>query len=70
MRYTKTINLWEFPNELVKYLQVGQWVQAGKSDNHKGRLCGVSEAGIVWVDWTHKPENFNRKINILKTTRK
>lgn len=69
MRYAKTIDVWEFPVELFKHLQAGQWVRAGVNDKHKGRFIGVSQAGVVWIDWTHKPDNFKRKLQALKCVR-
>ena len=66
MRYTRTIDIWEFPRELIKYLQAGQWVRAGQSDSHKGRFCGITQAGVIMIDWSHKPANFKRKLQVLK----
>jgi hypothetical protein len=55
MRYGKTINIWDLPQGLIKYLQPGQWVSTGPSkpgDPGRGRFWGVKpRSGIVVVAW-------------------
>lgn len=54
MRYARTIDIWAFPQDLLKYVQRGQWVSAGQRDRdgmNIGRFYGVTKAGVVHVAW-------------------
>ena len=54
MRYAKTIDIWAFPQDLIKHLQPGQWVSAGPRDRdgmNIGRFYGVTKARVVHVAW-------------------
>jgi hypothetical protein len=33
MKYIQAFDIWNIPNELIKYIQPGQWVYAGDKDN-------------------------------------
>ena len=37
MKYIKAFNIWNIPDELIKYIQPGQWVYAGNINNHKNK---------------------------------
>ena len=54
MKFCKTIDIWAFPRELVKHIQRGQWVSAGRRDNdgtNIGRFYGVTKGGVIHVAW-------------------
>lgn len=54
MRYAKTVDIWNFPGELIKHLQRGQWVSAGpraRDGMNIGRFYGRTKAGVVHVAW-------------------
>lgn len=66
MKYVKTVDIWAIPHDLLKHLQPGQWVQAGSDSVNKGRFCGVTKAGTVWVSWTRKAAQVNAMRQSLK----
>ena len=50
MVFSKAIDIWNFPRELLKYLPAGQWVKAGP-DGDLGRFYGVKKSGTIVVAW-------------------
>lgn len=51
MKFARTVDIWNFPQSLIKHLQRGQWVRAGR-DGDLGRFYGVKpKSGVVVVAW-------------------
>ena len=59
MKYINAFNIWNIPQELIKYIQPGQHVYAGNKDN-KGIFQGIKSNGIIVVAWQG---NINNKKN-------
>lgn len=59
MKYIQAFNIWNIPQELIKYIQPGQHVYAGDKSN-KGIYQGIKSNGIVVVAWQG---NINNKKN-------
>lgn len=48
-KYTKTIDIWEIPEEKRGDIPIGQWVSAGP-DGPRGRFLGHGRATVVaWL---------------------
>lgn len=68
MKYIEAFNIWNIPNELIKYIQIGQWVYAGTKDN-KGIFLGVKKSKTVVVAWQGNINNQNNKREYIKALR-
>jgi hypothetical protein len=56
MKYIQAFNIWNIPNELVRYIQPGQWIYAGDKSN-KGIFQGIKSNGIIVVAWKGNIDN-------------
>ena len=65
MKFHKAIDIYNFPSELLKYLQPGQWVKAGPYGD-LGRFYGIKKSGIVVVAWKNNAKNSNEYFNYCK----
>lgn len=68
MKYIKSFNIWNIPNELIKYIQPGQHVYAGDKDN-KGIFQGVKSSGIIVVAWKGNINNQKNKKEYINKLR-
>jgi len=68
MKYIEAFNIWDIPNELIKYIQPGQHVYAGSKDN-KGIFQGIKKSGIIVVAWKGNINNHKDKKQYIKTLR-
>lgn len=68
MKYIEAFNIWNIPNELIKYIQPGQWVYAGTKDN-KGIFLGVKKSKTVVVAWQGNINNQDNKREYIKALR-
>ena len=68
MKYIKAFNIWNIPNELIRYIQPGQWVYAGDKDN-KGIYQGIKKNNIIVVAWQGNINNHKDKKGYIKTLR-
>jgi hypothetical protein len=68
MKYIQAFNIWNIPNELIRYIQPGQWVYAGTKDN-KGIYQGIKKNGIIVVAWKGNIDNKPNKKEYIKTLR-
>ena len=68
MKYISAFNIWNIPNELIKYIQPGQWVYAGNKDN-KGIYQGIKKNGIIVVAWKGNIDNKPNKREYIKALR-
>jgi hypothetical protein len=68
MKYIQAFNIWNIPNELIKYIQPGQWVYAGDKSN-KGIYQGIKKTGIIVVAWQGNINNHKDKKGYIKTLR-
>ena len=60
MRYIQAFNIWNIPNELIKYIKPGQWIYAGDKSN-KGIYQGIKSSGIIVVAWKGNIDNQSNK---------
>jgi len=57
MKFARTVDIWNIPQPLVKYLQRGQWVRAGQNGD-LGRFWGVKpKSGVIVVAWQGNARN-------------
>jgi hypothetical protein len=68
MKYIEAFNIWNIPNELIKYIQPGQWVYAGDKDN-KGIFLGVKKSKTIVVAWKGNINNQDNKREYIKALR-
>ena len=68
MKYIQAFNIWNIPNELIKHIQIGQWIYAGNKDN-QGIYLGVKSTGIIVVAWKGNIDNQHNKKQYIKTLR-
>jgi hypothetical protein len=68
MKYIEAFNIWNIPNELIRYIQPGQWVYAGDKDN-KGIFQGIKKNNIIVVAWKGNIDNHKDKKQYIKTLR-
>jgi hypothetical protein len=68
MKYIKAFNIWDIPQELIKYIQPGQYIYAGTKDN-KGIYQGIKKSGIIVVAWQGNINNQKDKKQYIKTLR-
>jgi hypothetical protein len=68
MKYIQAFNIWDIPNEFIKYIQPGQWVYAGDKDN-KGIYQGIKNNGIIVVAWQGNINNKPNKREYIKALR-
>lgn len=68
MKYIQAFNIWNIPNELIKYIQPGQHIYAGTKDN-KGIFQGIKSSGIIVVAWKGNIDNKPNKREYIKTLR-
>ena len=68
MKYIKAFNIWNIPNELIRYIQTGQWVSAGDKSN-KGIFQGIKKNGIIVVAWQGNINNKPNKREYIKALR-
>lgn len=68
MKYIKAFNIWNIPNELIKYIQPGQWIYAGDKDN-KGIYQGIKHNSIIVVAWKGNIDNHNNKREYISKLR-
>lgn len=68
MKYIEAFNIWNIPNELIKYIQPGQWIYAGTKDN-KGIFLGVKKSKTVVVAWQGNINNQDNKREYIKALR-
>ena len=58
MKYHKTIDIWQLPEYLRKYIHVGQWVSAGGA---KGRYLGQTKWGVDVVSYNNTTKDLQAK---------
>ena len=68
MRYIQAFNIWNIPQELIQYIQPGQWIYAGDKSN-KGIYQGIKSNGIIVVAWQGNINNKPNKREYIKTLR-
>lgn len=68
MRYIQAFNIWNIPNELIKYIQPGQWVYAGDKSN-KGIYQGIKNNNIIVVAWKGNIDNQANKREYINKLR-
>lgn len=68
MKYIQAFNIWNIPNELIRYIQPGQWVYAGNKDN-KGIYQGIKESGSIVVAWQGNINKQSNKREYIKKLR-
>jgi hypothetical protein len=68
MKYINSFDIWNIPNELIKYIQPGQHVYAGTKDN-KGIYQGIKKNGIIVVAWKGNIDNKKNKREYINKLR-
>lgn len=68
MKYIQAFNIWNIPQELIRYIQPGQWVYAGNKSN-KGIFQGIKSNGIIVVAWKGNIDNKPDKREYIKALR-
>ena len=68
MKYIHPFNIWDIPNELIRYIQPGQHIYAGDKSN-KGIFQGIKKTGIIVVAWKGNIDNKPNKREYIKTLR-
>lgn len=69
MKYIKSFNIWNIPQELIRHIQPGQHVYAGDKSN-KGIFQGIKSNGIIVVAWQGNINNKKNKREYINTLRK
>lgn len=60
MKYIKSFNICNIPQELIRHIQPGQHVYAGDKSN-KGIFQGIKSNGIIVVAWKGNIDNKTNK---------